>query len=64
MRFELRPTTASHIAVRRLRARVEAARRKARAEIPFSDSWDAAMGALEDAERDLWRLEHAEHVQA
>jgi hypothetical protein len=46
-------------AARRLRARIEAARRRVEIEVPFSPSWDAAMATLEDAERELWRLEQA-----
>jgi hypothetical protein len=41
----------------RLRARVQAARRRVDSETPFSPSWDAAMAALEDADREVWRFE-------
>lgn len=37
---------------------IETARRRVDAERPFSPEWDAAMSALEDAERELWRLDH------
>jgi hypothetical protein len=46
-------------AAKRLRARIETARQRVETEAPFSPSWDAAMAALEDAERELWRLEQA-----
>ena len=36
------------------------ARRRAQADTPFSPAWDAAMTWVEDLERELWRLDHAE----
>jgi hypothetical protein len=39
-----------------LERRVMTARRRIRAETPFSPAWDAAMAELEDAEREVWRL--------
>jgi hypothetical protein len=41
----------------RLEAELSAARLRALALVPFSPAWDAAMGAIEDLERVLWRLE-------
>ena len=38
-------------------ASIATAARRVSAEPPFSPSWDAAMAALEDAERALWRLD-------
>jgi len=46
----------------RLHRRANAARRRVSEATPFSPSWDAAMAELEDAERDLWRLESADGV--
>ena len=37
-----------------------AARQRAQADAPFSPAWDAAMAWVEDLERALWRLDHAE----
>ena len=36
-----------------------AARRRAADDLPFSPAWDAAMGRVEDLERELWRLDEA-----
>jgi hypothetical protein len=43
--------------IRQLRRRRDAAHRRLQGKIPFSPAWDAAMSRLEDAERELWRLE-------
>jgi hypothetical protein len=56
--------TARHSATKtpgaeRLHAKIEAARRRVEMESPFSPSWDAAMAALEDADRELWRYEQS-----
>jgi hypothetical protein len=40
-----------------LERQVTTARRRVTAETPFSPAWDAAMAALEDAERQVWRRE-------
>jgi hypothetical protein len=37
-----------------------AARRRAQVDAPFSPAWDADMARVEDLERALWRLDHAE----
>lgn len=38
-------------------AELSAARLRALALVPFSPAWDAAMGAIEELERALWRVE-------
>lgn len=40
-----------------VKAELTAARRRAGEYLPFSPAWDAAMGRVEDLERELWRLE-------
>ena len=40
------------------------ARRRAAEYRPFSPAWDAAVAAVEDLERDLWRLHETETLAA
>ena len=49
----------TNLGAERLHAKIEAARRRVEIEFPFSPSWDAAMAALEDADRELWRFEQS-----
>lgn len=37
-----------------------AARRRAQLDAPFSPAWDADMARVEDLERVLWGIEHAD----
>ena len=37
-----------------------AAWRRAKVDPPFSPAWDADMARVEDLERALWRIEHAD----
>jgi hypothetical protein len=41
----------------RLEVAIATARERVQSETPFSPSWDAAMAALEDLERQVWRIE-------
>jgi hypothetical protein len=36
------------------------ARRRVSRSVPLSPAWDAAIGRLEDLERERWRLDHPE----
>jgi hypothetical protein len=45
---------------KRLERAIYVAAERARQETPFSPSWDAAVGAVEDLERDLLRLSQSE----
>jgi hypothetical protein len=46
-----------HVDRRRLELTLTVARQRVQWESPFSPSWDAAMAALEDVEREVWRID-------
>jgi hypothetical protein len=46
-----------HVDRRRLELTLTVARQRVQWESPFSPSWDAAMAALEDVEREVWLIE-------
>jgi hypothetical protein len=47
---------------RRLELSLTVARQRVQWETPFSPSWDAAMAALEDVEREAWLIDEREPV--
>jgi hypothetical protein len=49
-----------HVDRRRLDLALSLARERVDWETPFSPSWDAAMAALEDLEREVWLMESRE----
>ena len=53
-RSEMSPRTVDRV---RLEREVTTARRRALELVPFSPSWDAAMGLVEDLQRALWLLD-------
>jgi hypothetical protein len=48
---------AQHVDRRRLELTLTVARQRVQWESPFSPSWDAAMAALEDIEREVWLID-------
>jgi hypothetical protein len=47
---------------RRLELTLTVARQRVQWEAPFSPSWDAAMAALEDLEREVWQIDERERA--
>jgi len=57
-----RERLARHVDRRRLELTLTVARQRVQWETPFSPSWDAAMAALEDLEREVWLIDERERA--